>query len=118
MTAPTMSMPRSLRANRNPHPGIADAPRPKRSTEEVQTEKDAKTTAAKEKENNHQQGILKTAEVEAKMRREHKEKLKNASNPPKPVLEKVLRPRKISEPPATFDGISFVLDLFPYSSSC
>ena len=108
MSAPAMSMPRSLRANRNPHPGIADAPRPKRSTEEVQTEKNAKEEAAKQKEYSRQQSILKTAELEAHMRREHKEKLVNASNPPKPALEKVLRPRKISDPPPAVDGNEFI----------
>ncbi|KAF8953423.1 hypothetical protein BDZ97DRAFT_2065642 [Flammula alnicola] len=91
---PSMSLPRTLRVNRNPHPGLPAAPRPKRTTEEVQKEKAIKMLTAKEKAQAREQDILRTAELEDKMRREHEEKLKNANNPPASTLKKILRPRK------------------------
>jgi hypothetical protein len=91
---PAITLPRSLRLNRNSHPGLPDKPKPKRSTLEVQTEKAAKQKAQLEKEETRGADIVQTALLEKKIRQEYEERMMNAHNPPENLQQKVLRPRK------------------------
>lgn len=92
-SAGNIPLPRSLRANRNPHPGIADAPRPKRTKEEVQAEKAAKASKIASRETSRSDTIEETAILEVKMRQDHELRLKTASNPPLTTLTKQSRPK-------------------------
>jgi hypothetical protein len=91
---PAITLPRSLRVNRDSHPGVPDKPKPKRSTQEVQAEKAAKQKAQLEKKEKRGADIVKTALLEEKTRQEYEEKMTNAHHPPENLQEKVLRPRK------------------------
>jgi hypothetical protein len=102
---PAITLPRSLRLNRNSHPGVPDKPKPKRSTLEVQAEKTAKEKARLEKEEKRSEDIAKTALLEEKTRQEYEEKMMNAHHPPENLQQKVLRPRKEPQPVNKFPGM-------------
>ena len=89
-----ITLPRSLRANRDSHPGLPDKPKPKRATLEVQAEKAAKQKAQLEKEATRGADIVQTALLEKKTRQEYEERMTNAHHPPENPKQKVLRPRK------------------------
>jgi hypothetical protein len=91
---PAIPLPRSLRLNRDSHPGLPDKPKPKRPTHEVQAEKSAKQKAQLEKEEKRGADIVQTALLEKKTRQEYEEKMTNAHHPPENPQKKVLRPRK------------------------
>lgn len=99
MSSTGIALPRSLRPNRNIHPGAADKPCAKQTTQEVQAEKDAREAALASTEASRAKTIAATAALEEKMRQEQEEKLQNASNPPLTSTRKVLRPRSTATTP-------------------
>jgi hypothetical protein len=68
-------------------------PKPKRSSAQVQADKDAKADEKRRADKERREGIVKAAAIENRMASDDSMRDKNANHPPLAEMEKILRPR-------------------------
>ncbi|KAF5342779.1 hypothetical protein D9758_017124 [Tetrapyrgos nigripes] len=87
----------ALQGTRDPHPAKPDMPAPRRSSDEVNTEKLAKATDKAARVTARNNAITRTAELEDRMLQEDKDAEKNANHPPKSTMKKKANPKPATD---------------------